>query len=90
MMDKFIQPFSYCPNSVSASYCWRRLSNKIKLMAFVKCVGCWIGLRKASQWMGPERIAVNLRITGVYALPFGLATSLPRALALGGDPIPPS
>ena len=89
MMDKFVQPFSYCPNSVTATCCWRRLSSEINLMVLVECVGCWISLGEIGQWMKPEQIAVSLRITGLYAGLFESA-ALPRALALEGDPTPPS
>ena len=58
-------------------------------MVFVECVGCCISLGEISQWMKPEQIAVSLRVTGSYAGLFKSA-ALPRALALEGDPTPPS
>ena len=58
-------------------------------MGLAKCVGYGISLGETSQWMKPEQIAVNLRITGLYAGQFDLA-ALSRALALGDDPTPPS
>ena len=58
-------------------------------MGLIKCVGCWMSLGKTGQWMEPEPIAVNLRITRIDTGLFELAALL-RALALGGDPTPPS
>ena len=57
-MDEFIEPFPYCPNSVTAISCWKRLSGEIKLMVFVICVACWISLGKTGQWMKPAQVAV--------------------------------
>ena len=57
-------------------------------MGLISCVGCWMILGKTGQWIEPERIAVNLRITGIDKGFFELAT-LSRALALGRDPTPP-
>ena len=48
-----------------------------------------MSLGKTGQWMQPERIAVSMRITGTETGLFELAELL-RALALGGDPKPPS
>ena len=55
-------------------------------MVVVKCFGYWISLGKTRQWM---RIAVSLRITGLCAGLLEFA-ALAKALALGGDPTPPS
>ena len=58
-------------------------------MVFVTCVGCGMNLCETGQWMEPEQIAVSLRITGLYTGLFDSA-ALPRVLALGSDPTPPS
>ena len=89
MIDKFIPSFSFLVISVTAKECWMRLSGDIKSIISVKCVGCGISLAKTGQWIKPERIAVNLRITRVYTELFEFVALL-RALALGGDPTLPS
>ena len=89
MMDKFVQSFWDFLKSVTANECWRRLRCEVKLVILLKCVWFWDSLGKIGQWMKPERISVNLGVTGIFAVLFGVAVgALSRASALGGGPTP--